>query len=428
MPRRFLLAVLLTFSSSVFGDDWPQWGGPKRDCLWRETGIVETLPKGLLPRVWSTPVGEGYSGPAVAGDKVFITDLIERQGREGQERVRCLNAETGKEVWSHKYPVRYDIDYPAGPRATPTVDGEHVYAVGAIGNLFCFKATDGTIVWKKDFQEDYHTRLPMWGIAAPPLVDRDQVICLVGGANGATMVSFDKLTGKEKWRALNDPEVGYAPPVIFEFGKTRQLIAWHPQAVSALDPATGKVLWEVPFRIKAGLTVPMPKQVGNRIFVTSFYNGPMMLDVTGSPPAAKVEWKGSSNSEVRTDGLHSIMPTPIVTETNIYGICSYGQLRCLDAKTGKRIWETREATGDGRWWNAFLIPNGDRVFIHNEQGDLILANLSPEGYKEIARAKLVEPTRRVNERMTILSHPAFAHKSVFARNDKEIVRVNLSKP
>jgi outer membrane protein assembly factor BamB len=160
--------------------------------------------------------------------------------------------------------------------------------------------------------------------------------------------------------------------------------------------------------------------------VTCFYNGSMMLDVAADGRSASVLWKGKSESEQKTDGLHSIMSTPWVTDTHIYGVCSYGQLRCLDAKTGERLWETRQPTGDGRWWNAFIVPHEGRYFLHNEQGELIIATMSPEGYKELSRAKLVEPTRKVGTRMTIWSHPAFAMKSVFARNDKEIVRVDLS--
>ena len=136
--------------------------------------------------------------------------------------------------------------------------------------------------------------------------------------------------------------------------------------------------------------------------------------------------KGKSDSEIKTDGLHSIMATPIFNGSHFYGSCSYGHLRCLDASTGKRIWETIKPTGKDRWWNAFLVTHEDRQFIHNEQGDLIIAKLSPKGYQEISRAKLVEPTRKVRRRMTIWSHPAFALKSVFARNDKELVRVNLA--
>ncbi len=408
------------------GDDWPQWGGPQRDCAWRETGIVRELPKGLLPRVWSTPIGEGYSGPAVSNGKVFITDFVDRQAAQGKERVHCLNADSGVVLWSHEYPVRYDISYPAGPRTTPVVDGDLVYTIGATGQMFCFAVADGKVVWQKDFVKDYSTTLPTWGMASAPLVLENQLITLVGGADGATIVSFNKLTGKEIWRAIDDPAVGYCPPMLYDFEGKQQLVIWHPHAVTGLDPRTGEQRWSIPFNIQAGLCIPTPQKVGNRLFLTAFYNGPLMLDFAGGGNP-KVAWRGTSSNEVKTDGLHSIMSTPLVNETHIYGVCSYGQLRCLDAKTGKRLWETFDATGHGRWWNAFLIPNGDKVFLHNEQGDLIIADLTPEGYKEISRAQLIEPTRPVQRRMTIWSHPAFAMQSVFARNDKEIIRVNLAE-
>ncbi len=420
------LAALLPLELSA--DDWPQWGGPQRDLVWRETGIVRKLTTGgLLPRVWSTPLGEGYSGPAVAEGKVFITDLVDRQGRKATERAFCLDAATGKELWRHSWPVDYGIAYPAGPRATPTVDGDRVYILGAVGDFFSFEVATGKVVWKRNIVSEYGGNIATWGIAAPPLVEGNQLITLVGGREGALVVSFDKATGKELWRAIDDLDVGYCPPLIFTLGGLRQLVVWHPKAVSSLDPATGKLHWQVPWKIRSGLCVPNPRPVGDRLFVTAFYNGPTMIEVEPGGKSAKIAWKGKSDSEIRTDGLHSIMPTPWVTETHIYGVCSYGQLRCLDAKTGERLWETREPTGEGRWWNAFLVPQGDRFFIHNEQGDLITANLSPKGYEETSRAKLVEPTRRVQNRMTIWSHPAFAMRSVFARNDKEIVRVDLSE-
>lgn len=410
-------------------DDWPQWGGPQRDSVWRETGIVDQLPTdGWLPRVWSTPIGEGYAGPAVANGKVYVMD---RMRAAGTERVLCLDAADGKIVWKHPYRVRYTVSYDAGPRMTPVIDSGRVYTIGAMGHMFCFDSDSGEIVWQKNFVDDYQTRIPMWGMVASPLIVDRQLITLVGGSDNALVVSFDKATGKEIWRALNDSEPGYAPPMLFTFDGTPQVIVWHPHAVSSLNPENGEEYWRIPFDVKAGLCIPAPRQVGNRLFLTSFYNGPRMIEVGAGGKFARVVWRGKSNSEEpdRTDGLHSIMPTPWVTETHIYGICSYGQLRCLDAKTGKRLWETRAATGDGRWWNAFLIPHEDRFFIHNEQGELIIAELSPAGYKEISRAKLVEPTRDRDapERLTIWSHPAFARRSVFARNDKEIVRVNLAK-
>lgn len=422
---RILISVwtVLTCLVVASADDWPQWGGPQHDIVWRESGIVDRLPTdGLLPRIWSVPVGEGYSGPAVANGRVYLTDRIHD---EGNERVLCFDAESGSAIWQQEYPARYTVSYPAGPRATPVIDEGRVYTIGAVGHLFCFDAASGEEIWKKDFQKDFGTKLPTWGMAASPLVDGDKLITLVGGQNGALVVAFNKVTGEEIWRSLEDGNIGYCPPVIYEFGGVRQLIIWHPSAVSSLNPDTGKVIWEQPWEIRYGLSIPMPRKSGDHLFMTAFYNGPLMLKVSATD--ASIVWKGTSDNEQDTDGLHSIMPTPWVSEQNIFGVCSYGQLRGLDARTGKRLWETLEATGSGRWWNAFIIPHEDRFFLHNEQGDLIIAHLSADGYQELSRAKLVEPTRKVQRRMTIWSHPAFAMKSVFARNDKELVRVSLAK-
>jgi hypothetical protein len=222
--------------------------------------------------------------------------------------------------------------------------------------------------------------------------------------------------------------------VIYEVGVHRQLIIWHPDSINGLDPETGKVYWTQPFEIKAGLTIPTPRKLGDRLFVTSFYNGPMMLQLDRDKPAATVLWRGSSNSELRTDRLHSIMCTPVFEQDYVYGVCSYGQLRCLNAATGERVWESLEATGStgdtrrqsDRWKNAFIVKNGDRYFMANELGDLIIARMSPKGYEEISRAHLLEPTTPEAGRPVVWSHPAFANKCAYMRNDKEIICVSLA--
>ncbi|HEX6963415.1 MAG TPA: PQQ-binding-like beta-propeller repeat protein, partial [Lacipirellula sp.] len=214
----------LNLSGFATADDWPQWGGPQRDLLWREDGITDELPKGELPRMWSASIGAGYSGPAVADGRVFVTD---RLAEENLERVLCFDADDGTEIWKRQYDAPYSISYPLGPRTTPTIDGTRVYTLGAVGHLLCLNTADGEIVWQKNLTQDYGTELPTWGLAASPLIDGDQLIVLAGGADGALVVIFDKHTGQERWRALNDPAVGYAPPVIYEFGGRRQLIVWH---------------------------------------------------------------------------------------------------------------------------------------------------------------------------------------------------------
>jgi len=422
--------VALGLIGPVVAEDWPQWGGPQRDIVWRESGVVETLPAvdpatGMLPRVWSAKIGAGYAGPAVADGRVFVTD---RLADENLERTLCFNADTGEELWKYEYKAPYSISYPLGPRATPTVDGNHVYVLGAAGHLFCFDAAGGEIIWQKHLPTDFGTELPAWGTAAPPLVDGDQLIVLAGGKPRAMVVSLNKNTGDEIWRALDGKEPGYCPPVILEFGGQRQLIIWHPAAVVGLDPTNGKTLWEVPFAVEAALSIPTPRKIGDRLFITSFYNGPLMIDLGTDGRMPRVLWQSAAkNTELKNDSLHSIMSSPIVTEDYIYGVGSYGEMRCLETKTGRMVWETHDATGPDRWWNAFLIPQGKRVVICNEQGDIIFAKLDGAGYHELSRAKMIEPTAPVQRRMTVWSHPAFAMQSVFARNDGKLIRINLAK-
>lgn len=214
--------------------------------------------------------------------------------------------------------------------------------------------------------------------------------------------------------------------MIFTAGGTRQLIVWCPDAVHSLDPETGKPHWHEPFRLNAGMSIANPINEGDKLFVTAFYNGPMMLKLAGDQPKASILWRGKSNSEMETDGLHAVMCTPAFKDGHLFGVCSYGQLRCLNAQSGKRVWESSIPTGKGRWWNAFLVRHQDRFFICNEQGELIIANLSPKGYEEISRAFLIAPTNRANNRKVVWSHPAFANRRIYARNDEAIVCVDLS--
>ncbi|HMC89247.1 MAG TPA: PQQ-binding-like beta-propeller repeat protein, partial [Gemmataceae bacterium] len=222
-------------------------------------------------------------------------------------------------------------------------------------------------------------------------------------------------------------------PMIYEFGGRRQLVIWSPKSINGLNPETGAIYWAQPFLVRSALTIPTPRKEGDLLFVTSFYNGPLMLTFQPGVPNPAVLWKGKSQSEQpnHTDGLHSIMPTPILKDGYIYGVCSYGELRCLKAETGERVWESLAATGshkkgEDRWKNAFLVPNSDRVFLFNEAGDLIIARLTSKGYEEIDRAHILEPTNGMPQRLVVWSHPAFANKCVVARNDKEIISVSLA--
>ena len=209
------------------------------------------------------------------------------------------------------------------------------------------------------------------------------------------------------------------------------MIIWHPEAVTSLNPSNGEVYWDQPVKADYGMSVATPVLSGSRLFVSSFYNGSMMLGLDLDRPASKVLWKSSSNSEIMTEALHAVINTPVMQGDYIYGICSYGQLRALNAVTGERLWETQEVTSErARWASGFIVQNGDRYFINNDRGELIIAKFSPTGYEEISRTELIAPTSDPGNRRQLktvnFSHPAYANKHVCARNDEEILCASLA--
>jgi outer membrane protein assembly factor BamB len=425
-----VICVLKITFAPISAEDWPEWRGKGRNGIWTESGILDKFPEKGLTAVWRTPIHGGFAGPAVAAGRVFVTDFKRSSGKKGMERALCLDEKSGKILWTREWDADYQgISYDTGPRATPTVDGDRVYIVGGSGTLLCLNARTGDVIWRKDYVKDYRMQMPTWGIASAPLVDGDRLIAIVGGQPDAKVIAFDKMTGKEIWRALpSDSEQGYSQPVIVAARGTRQLIIWDPTAVVALDPATGKTYWQHPFRINLGLTLATPVFDGSRLLVSSFYNGSMLLDL--AKENASVIWKGKSNSEINTDGLHAVVNTPVIDGDYIYGICSYGQFRCLNLKTEERIWETMEVTKEkARWASGFIVRHGDRYFINNDRGELIIAKLSAQGYQEISRTQLIKPTSNPGNRRELgavnWSHPAYANRHIVARNDEEIISVSL---
>lgn len=437
-PLLFVLGLQLSVPA-LRADDWPQWLGPQRDGVWRESGILDKFPATGLKFRWRVPVGGGYTGPAVARGRVFLMDRQLAKGATnpanafargqipGSERVLCFNEADGKLLWQHEYACAYTVSYAAGPRTTPTVHAGKVYTLGSEGNLVCLDGETGKPAWSRDFKKEFGIKTPLWGFAGHPLLDGQKLICLAGG-DGSVVVAFDKDTGRELWRALSAKEPGYAPPVICEFAGKRQLILWHPEAVNGLDPETGKVFWTHKHApaVRSGMTIPTPRQAGDLLFLTSFYNGSLLLRIASDQPA--VVWQSQKVSEKDTDGLHSVMATPLIESGHIYSPCSYGQFRCLKLATGERLWETFAPTSgkSERWGHAFVVKHGERTFIFSEKGDLIIAKLSPEKYEEISRTPLLASANRDPGRPVVWSHPAFANQSIYARNDKELICASLA--
>jgi outer membrane protein assembly factor BamB len=426
-----ILAILLAFMT--FAADWPEWRGTGRQGIWSETGIIESIPANGLNVNWRVPIRAGYSGPAVSRGRVFLLDYVATTGTKVTERAVCLDERTGKTLWTREWPADYrGLDYANGPRATPTVDGDRVYVLGAMGSLRCLRDADGSEMWASDFVRDFGATVPGWGMSNAPLIVGSKLIAMAAGKGNAKVVAFDKNSGKEVWRALSseNSEPGYSQPLLINHGRP-QLIVWHTTALESLNPETGAVLWSQPFRITMNTPIATPAWSAPHLLVSGFFDGARMMDLASSG-GARLLWGSEGGSEIRSDKLHTLMSQPVIDGDYIYGICSYGQLRCLRRSTGERVWETQAVTLEkARNATAWMVRNQDRVVILNDRGELILANLSPSGYTEIGRTKVIEPTSPPGARRelgaVIWSHPAFANRHMIVRNDREVIRVSLDQ-
>jgi outer membrane protein assembly factor BamB len=452
MTRLLTILLGLSLSTTLTAADWPQWMGPNRDGVWSETGILRSFPKDGPKVLWRVPVSSGYSGPAVAGGKVFVTDRVLARGAMnpadpfdartpvvGTERVLCLDGRTGRELWKHEYPCCYQISYPSGPRCTPTISDGKVYTLGAMGDLFCLAADTGKVHWSRNLPADFAAKVPTWGYCGHPLVYRDLVICTVGG-KGSVVVAFDKETGRERWRSLSAREIGYSPPTLVTVGGQDQLVVWHSQAVNGLDPLTGEVYWTVGVEPAFGMAIMAPRLAGDRLFVAGIGGCGVVLKLDGTKKTATPVWQEvlvkGKEMVPKPRGLYPVNMTPFIDGNTVYGVDQPGMLRAIELDTGKRLWfthrpvigrEEAEDFGQAKAGTAFLVKNGDRFFLFAETGELVIARLSPEKYEELGRARLLEPTTPAFNRKVVWCHPAFADRCCFVRNDTEIVCVSLAE-
>ena len=424
------LAILITSAwtiHSLSADDWPQWRGNDRDGVLHETGLIETLPEDGLKADWSVPLGSGYSGPTIAKGRVYVTDRGPDDGDKVVERVLCFDTQTGDELWHHTYETPYTVGYTAGPRASVTVHDGMAIAVGAMGHLKCFDAVSGELHWEHDLSAEYQVRMPIWGITAAPLIYKNLVIQIAGGSGAACVVAFDLKTGKERWRAI-DEKAGYSAPILIRQGDQDVVVCWTGESVTGLNPNSGEVHWSIPMLPRQmPIGVPTPVVHGEHLFVSSFYDGSLLIRLNLQEPKAEVAWRRIGQDEKNTDALHCMISTPIIKGSYIYGVDSYGELRCLDLKTGDRVWEDETAVPRARWATIHTIQYGDREIMFNDQGELIYAKLSPDGFQELSRSKLIDKTRlQLNQRGGVTwSHPAIADGYIYIRNDKELLRASL---
>jgi outer membrane protein assembly factor BamB len=342
--------------------DWTQWLGPQHNGISAEAGWNAKAPKEL----WKVKVGEGYSTVSVAKGRVYTMGNI-----EGKDIVWCLDAATGKEVWKHSYPCG-KVDHP-GTRCTPTVDGDRVYTLSHEGALYCLKTADGTPVWNVDVKKEYGGKRPQWGFACSPLVQGDQLIIDVG-----PLVAVDKATGKMIWKA-GEATAGYSSPVAFKNGAD-SLIAGFNESGTFIVTADGKPYSKAPWKTSWGVNAVTPIVDGGQIFISSGYGtGAALYDI--APDALKVAWQ---NKNMKNHANNCVL-----YKGCLYGFdgqVDEGPLTCIDWKTGVRKWAQKDVKGGG-----LMIADGKLILV-DSAGELVMAEASADGYKELSKTKILGGT------------------------------------
>jgi len=379
--------------------------------------LPEKWPDGGPKVVWKAPIGPGYAGITASDGRIYTLDLeapiaagekLKGDGGEpdGVERVLCFDAATGRRLWSHKYPVKYGGlgAYANGPRSSPTIHDGLIYTLGAVGHLYCLDARNGNIVWSHDTVAEFDAQVPGWGFAGSPLVDGDRVIVQLGAKGNGCVVAFDRLSGREKWRSLDDP-AGYCTPAVFDTSAGRLLVLWTPKHIHALNPETGEFYWKVPYEVLYGVSIASPIHHDGIVFVTGYWEGSKAIKLGPRPTDHEVLWTDGKN-------LRGLMAQPLVRDGYVYSIDKGHGLTCFELKTGKKVWDDdNQLTPAGRNPHASIVwlNDADRALALNAVGERVLCRLNPRGFQEQSRAKVLNGN--------VWGHPAFAGRFMFAKTD-----------
>ncbi|HXT38659.1 MAG TPA: PQQ-binding-like beta-propeller repeat protein [Candidatus Angelobacter sp.] len=415
----YIAALALLLPAAVPAADWPQWRGPKRDGVWTETGILQTFPTNGLKIRWRTPVGPGWTSPVVVHGRVYLTDM-RLDKPKAWERILCFKESTGKLLWSREYELVYpdfafNPEQGGGPAATLIVEAGKVYWQGRSGQVDCQDARSGKVIWEIHLDTKY--TIGILSVRASPLIEGNLLILVAGAVPGGCVIALDKRTGKEVWKALDDSKSSSSPLVIAAGGK-RQLIVWTSQAVNSLNPETGETWWRKPMVTSNNDSIPTPVVEKNRLLISG-----LMLELDDTRPDAGVLWPETLAPSKR---ILSNTSTPLLQGDYVYSAKSSGEFVCLEAGTGKQLWGTTNVTALKFGASIQLTPNGDETFLFTDEGNLIIARLAPDGYHEISRAHLLEPTSDLMTRKFAWVPPVYANRCIFARNDKELICASLA--
>jgi outer membrane protein assembly factor BamB len=397
---------LITLSTTAATYEWPQWQGPNRNGLSDEAGLLKTWPEGGPDRVWLfSDCGYGYAGFSVVGGRLFTMG-----GRDDTCQLIALDANTGKELWSVNLGPMLENDWGDGPRSTPTVDDEMVYALGGQGTLACVRAADGSEVWRINLVDDLSGTEPNWGYCESVLIDGDLLICTPGGEDGA-IVALEKTTGKVRWRATElDDKTHYSSVVKAEIHGRPQYVQLMEKRLVGLAPEDGRLLWESEFPGNVAV-IPTPIVHDNKVFATAGYGAGCTL-VEISPDNQATELYDEKARKLMKNHHGGV----IRVGDYLYGHSDGVGWICMDFATGEQKWRERDVFSKG----AIGYADGMLYCVGEEDGQVALIDASPEGWQEHGRFTLEPQTEIRSDRGKIWTHPVIVDGKLYLR-DQDLV-------
>jgi outer membrane protein assembly factor BamB len=398
--------------SAAANGDWPQFLGPDRNGISRETGLLTAWPKDGPREVWRRAGGVGMSGLAIRGGKLYT--LVQKADRQWAV---CLDKQTGAGEWETDLAPAYKNQMGDGPRATPAVADGELYVFTGEGILAALKTSDGAIVWQKNVVSEFGGKPADYGMACSPLVIGDRVV-ITAGAPAATVAAFDRKSGAVAWIAGKDFPPGYSSPSVLKVGGREQLVVLHGAGASGLDPSTGGELWSFPYETDFNCNIATPLAIDGKVFLSAGENhGSVLLALKPQGEkkfAAEEAWASHGPKSV----LRNEWQTSILLDGNLYGFDNVGSagpvthLTCVNAATGERRWQ------ELRFGKGNLIAADGKLFLSTMQGELVVATATPNRFEELGRKRILGKTRQA---------PALAAGLLYLRDDREIVCLDVRR-
>lgn len=409
------LAITLFGLSAPSGwaDDWPQWRGPNRDGISKETGWKAKWPAGGPKKLWEGSIGVGLSSFSVSQGSVFTMGNV-----EDKDIVFCFDAETGKVKWRHEYAcTAKDPNGYHGTRCTPTVEGGRVYTLSRNGHFFCLDAASGAVKWSKDFKADYGGEVPTWGFAGSPLIEKDLVLTEAGGKDNASVIAFKKATGEVAWRAGKDA-AGYASLIAFDLGSDRSLLQFSKDSLICRKLDDGAERWRLPWPTSYGVNATTPVLDGTDFFISTGY-GFGCAKLKATPDSVEAVWPGGDPKALEAKELKNWTNKSMRNHVNscvLVNGCLYGfdesELKCLDWKTGEVKWATKD------YGKGSVICAGGKLILYGGSGKLGVAEAETSGFKEISSFQAMQGK-------DTWANPVLANGQLYARSQDKMIAFDV---